>query len=74
METTIRIHIDDLNANIIEGIKKMFAEKTIEITIHAADTTEYILDNPDYTQELLERIEEYNKKQKVILLKEDELV
>ncbi len=74
METTIRIHIDDLNANIIDGIKKMFAKKTVEITIQAADTTEYILDNPAYTQELLERIEEYNKKQKVISLKAEELI
>ncbi len=74
MRTTIRIHTDNLNADIIEGIKKMFPHKTVEITIHAADETEYILSNPAYAQELMERIEEYNQKQKTITVKADELI
>ncbi len=74
METIIRIHTDDLSADIIESIKKMFPHKTIEITIHAADETEYILSNPAYAQELMERIEAYNQKQKTIAVKTDELI
>ncbi len=74
METTIRIHTDDLTADIIEGIKKMFPHKTVEITIQAADETEYILSNPAYAQELIERIEAYNEKQKTIAVKADQLI
>ena len=74
METTIRIHTDELNADIIEGIKKMFPHKTVEITVQAGDATECILSNPAYAQELSERIEEYNAKQKTIAVKADELI
>ena len=59
METTIRINTDNLSADIIDSIKKMFPHKTVEITIQQADETEYILSDPEYTQDLMERIEEY---------------
>ncbi len=74
METTIRINSDNLSADIIEAIKKMFPHKNIEITINPADETEYILNNPEYAQELMERIEEYEIKQKTIVIKADELL
>ncbi len=74
METTIRINSDNLSADIIEAIKKMFPHKNIEITINPADETEYILNNPEYAQELMERIEEYETKQKTIVIKADELL
>ena len=74
METTIRINTDNLTADIIEGIKKMFPHKTVEITVQSADETEYILENPAYANELRERIEEYKTKQNGITLKPDELI
>ncbi len=74
METTIRINTDLLTAEIIEGIKTMFPHKTVEITILEADTTEYILSNPAYSNELNERIEEYRTKQNAINIKADELL
>ncbi len=74
METTIHINTDNLSADIIDGIKKMFPHKTVEITIQQADETEYILSDPEYTQDLMERIEEYNTKQKTITEKADELI
>ena len=74
METTIRINTDMLNMEIIEGIKKMFPHKTVEITIQSADETEYILSNPAYANELKERIEEYEIKKKTITLKTEDLV
>ncbi len=46
METTIRINTDELTQEVIEGIKKMFPHKTVDITIQSADATEYILTNP----------------------------
>ncbi len=74
MDITIRINTDNLSADIIDGIKKMFPYKTVEITIQQADETEYILSDPEYTQDLMKRIEEYNTKQKTITVKADELI
>jgi actin-like ATPase involved in cell morphogenesis len=55
METTIRINTDLLTPEIIEGIKKMFPHKTVDITIQSADDTEYIIGNEAYSKELQER-------------------
>jgi hypothetical protein len=74
METTIRINTDLLTADFIEGIKKLFPHKTVDIIIQAADDTEYILSNPAYASELQERIEAYEKKKDSINLKADELL
>ena len=74
METTIRVNTDNLSIDIIDAIKKMFPHKTVEITIQSADETEYILSDPQYAQELMERIEEYNAKKQTITIKADELI
>ncbi len=57
METTIKINTDLLNADIIEGIKKMFPHKHVEITIQEKDTenedsTQFILNQPELVAEL----------------------
>jgi hypothetical protein len=74
METTIRINTDNLTIDIIEGIKKMFPHKNVEITVQPADETEYILHDEAYAAELSERIEAYNKKKQVIQVKADDLI
>jgi hypothetical protein len=74
METSIRINTDNLNTDIIESIKTMFPHKNVEITIQPADETEYILNDPDYSQELMERIEEYNSKKQTIMVKAKDLI
>lgn len=74
METTIRINTDELTTEVLEGIKKMFPHKIVDIIVQPADDTEYILSNPAYANELQERIETYQKKKKTISLKVDELL
>jgi len=74
METTIKINTDLLTTDFIEGIKKLFPHKTVEITIQPADETEYILSNPEYKRVLEERIADYEAKKEVLLLKSDELL
>ena len=74
METTIRINTDQLTPEIIEGIKKMFPHRIVNIIIQPADDTEYILNNPAYASELQERISAYESKKELIKLKGDELV
>ena len=74
METTIKINTDAITPEFIEGIKKLFPHKTVEITIQQADDTEYILSNPIYSQVLQDRITEYEIKKQVISLKADDLL
>jgi len=74
MEALIRINTDNLTTDFIEGIKRMFPHKTVEITIQPADETEYILSDPSYASELAERIEMYNTKKETIKVKADELI
>jgi len=74
METTIKINTDLITPDFIEGIKKLFPHKVVEINIQPADTTDYILSNPAYTRVLQERIDNYNAKKQVISLKADDLI
>lgn len=74
METTIRINTDSITPEFIEGIKKLFPHKTVEITIQPADETENILCNPVFTQVLQERIADYETKKQVITLMASDLV
>jgi len=66
MEATIRINTDMLTIDIIEGIKKMFPHKVVEISIQHSDETDYILSNPAYATELEERIKDYETKKEII--------
>ncbi|MES2703980.1 MAG: hypothetical protein V4649_15170 [Bacteroidota bacterium] len=74
METTIRINTDMLTQEIVDGIKKMFPHKTVDITIQPANDTDYILSNPAYTKELEARIAEYDAKKQTISIKADDLL
>lgn len=74
METTIRINTDSIPPDFVEGIKKLFPHTMVEISIQPADSTEYILSNPEYIKVLQERIEKYKAKKQVISLKADELI
>jgi len=67
METTIRINTDALNMDILEGIKKMFPHKQVEITVqekyHFTEVSDddirnspgYIKGDEDATQYILNR-------------------
>lgn len=74
METVITINTDALTPEFIEGIKKLFPHKTVEISIQPADETDNILSNPVLTQALQERIALYEGKKQVISLKSDDLL
>ena len=74
METTIKINTDAITPEFIDGIKKLFPHKMVEITIQPADETEYILSNPAFAKVLQDRITKYEEKKQVISLKADELL
>ena len=52
METTIGVNTGLLNSDILEGIKKLFSHKPVDIIIQTAADTDYILSNPFLKQEL----------------------
>jgi len=72
--TTIRINTDALTVDIIEGVKKMFPHKTVDIIIQPSDETNYILSNPAYTKELEDRIRVYESKKETISVKAADLL
>jgi hypothetical protein len=74
METTIRINTDKLTPDFIEGVKKLFPHKVVEIINQLADETEYILSNPAFAREFQDRIASYESKREVMTLKRDELI
>ncbi len=81
METTIKINTDLLNADIIEGIKKMFPHKQVQITIEEEysedeeDATQFILNRPELAAELQKRIDSIeNKTAKLISVKAEDLL
>lgn len=74
METTIRINTDLLTLDIVEGIKKMFPHKTVDIIIQPSDDTDYILSNPAYAKEIQERIDDYETKKETISIKAGDLL
>jgi hypothetical protein len=74
METTFKINTDAITSDFIQAIKKLFPHKTVEITIHASDETDFILSNPVLTKTLEKRIADYENKKQVITLKADDLV
>ena len=80
METTIKINTDLLNMDILEGIKKTFPHKEVEITIreeveYKEDATEFIMNRPELHAELQRRIESIeNKTAKLISVKLEDLI
>lgn len=74
METTIRINTDNLSQEVLDGIKKMFPHKMVDIIVQPADTTEYILSSEFYTKELQERIETYESKKEVVKVRQEDIL
>ncbi len=87
MEATIKINTDLLNTDILEGIKKMFPHKNVQIIIEEEymkdeastedeeDATQFILNRPAFATELLRRIESYEKnKEDLITVKVEDLL
>ncbi len=57
MEAVIKLNIEELSAEFVNNLKKLFPGKNVEIKVEEEmDTTDYILSNPAYANELSERI------------------
>ena len=62
MQSTFTLKKDELNTDFIEGLKKMFSGKTLNITVSDSkseiDETEYLLSNEETKTRLLKSLEE----------------
>ena len=59
METIFHLNANDLDANFVEGLKKLFSGQNIVISVAAeADTTDYLLSDPARKALLLKSIAE----------------
>lgn len=59
METTFHLNANELNTDFLEAVKKLFGGKDIVISVTSkADTTEYLLSDPDRKDMLLKSIQE----------------
>ncbi len=59
METTFHLNANDLDANFLEALKKLFTGKNIVINVaDEVDVTEYLLSNADRKAALFKSIQE----------------
>jgi antitoxin YefM len=86
MESTYRLHTNELDEQFLEAIKLLFANKIIEIKISDVavekngythvdemDETDYLLSSPANRKHLLEAIEHVNRGENLIEVNLDEL-
>ncbi|OHD09211.1 MAG: hypothetical protein A2Y34_14640 [Spirochaetes bacterium GWC1_27_15] len=73
MYTTYRINANEIDVNFIEGIKKIFKDREIEITIYNVDETEYLLSSEQNKKNLLKAIENVNQNKNLIEIDIDNL-
>lgn len=86
MESTYRLHTNELDEQFLEAIKLLFANKIIEIKISDVavekngytdvkemDETDYLLSSPANRKHLLEAIEHVNRGENLIEVNLDDL-
>jgi antitoxin YefM len=60
MTATFTLNADELDESFIEGLKKTFAHRRIEIAVHEAgdDATAYLMSSDENNRRLMEAIED----------------
>jgi hypothetical protein len=74
MQTTVTVNTDLIGKEFIDGIKKMFPHKLVEITVNNADETDFIESNKALAKELKKRISDFESKKKMVQLKANQIV
>lgn len=74
MVSSFTLRTEELNANFIETIKNLFADREIEIIVQDVQTdTDYLLKSPENRKHLLQSIANLENSQKIHLLSESDL-
>lgn len=74
MVSSFTLRAEELNANFIETIKNLFADREIEIIVQDAQTdTDYLLKSPENRKHLLLSIASLENGQRLHVLSESDL-
>lgn len=74
MVRSFTLRTEELNANFIETIKNLFANREIEIIVQDVQTdTDYLLKSPENRKHLLQSIANLENSQKIHVLSESDL-
>ena len=74
MVSPFTLRTEELNANFIETIKNLFANREIEIIVQDVQTdTDYLLKSPENRKHLLQSIANLENSQKIHVLSESDL-
>ena len=71
---TITINTDAISNDFLEGLKRMYPHKDIEISVRLSDATEEIRCNPAYAEELKRRIATLDDPGKLMLVNPNDLL
>lgn len=75
MEAILKLNIDELDEDLLRKLKSMFPNRQVEIRVETEmDETEFILRNPKFAAELIERIKSVENGTKTIEVKLEELL
>ena len=59
--------MDELDQQFLEGLKKAFAHKEIEITVSEADETDYLLRSPPNRERLLRAVADIEQNRNIVV-------
>ena len=67
MFAVYRASVDELDQQFLDGLKKAFAHKEIEITVSEADETDYLLRSPPNRERLLRAVADIEQNRNIIV-------
>lgn len=66
MQSIYRLKAEELNEDFLEGLKRIFKNKEIEIVVSAVDETEYLLQSPANREHLFNAINNIEKQESLV--------
>jgi antitoxin YefM len=67
MFAVYRTSVDELDQQFLDGLKKAFAHKEIEITVSDADETDYLLRSPSNREQLLRAVADIERNRNIVV-------
>ena len=67
METIYQLNADDLNEDLLEGLKASFKHKELEIVVYERDETTYLLRSPANRERLVKAIADIEQHRNVVV-------
>ncbi len=74
MYSIYRLNANELDIRFIEGLKKIFKNREIEIAVYDFDETEYLTKSPANKKRLLEAIENVKNNKNLVTVNIEDLI